>query len=235
MANRDELPAICILAGGLGARLGALVADTPKPLLEVAGEPFLLHQLRLLAAHGARNVVLCVGHLGERIEQRIGDDQFGIRIAYSYDGPMLQGTLGAIRRALPLLPPRFLVLYADTYLRLDYRAAAEAWRASGLHGLMTVFRNDGRWDASNVMYESGRVVAYDKATPAPEMRWIDYGLGGLDRSALEFVDAAESDLATLYRRLADRSELCGYEVVDRFYEIGTAESLSETEAFLRAM
>ena len=235
MADRDELPAICILAGGLGARLGALVADTPKPLLEVAGEPFLLHQLRLLAAHGARSVILCVGYLGERIEKRIGDEQFGIRIAYSYDGPMLQGTLGAIRRALPLLPPRFLVLYADTYLRLDYRAAAEAWRASGLHGLMTVFRNDGRWDASNATYESGRVVAYDKDAPTPEMRWIDYGLGGLDHSALEFVDAAESDLATLYRRLADRSELCGYEVADRFYTIGTAESFSETESFLRAM
>jgi NDP-sugar pyrophosphorylase family protein len=235
MANRDELPAICILAGGLGARLGALVADTPKPLLEVAGEPFLLHQLRLLAAHGARSVILCVGYLGERIEKRIGDEQFGIRIAYSYDGPMLQGTLGAIRRALPLLPPRFLVLYADTYLRLDYRAAAEAWRASGLHGLMTVFRNDGQWDVSNVTYESGRVVAYNKEAPTPEMRWIDYGLGGLDQSALEFVDVAESDLATLYRRLADRSELFGYEVADRFYEIGTAESLSETERFLYAM
>jgi N-acetyl-alpha-D-muramate 1-phosphate uridylyltransferase len=234
MSERDELPTICILAGGHGERLGTLVADIPKPLLEVAGEPFLLHQLRLLAAHEARNVVLCVGYLGERIEERIGNEQFGIQITYSYDSPMLDGTLGAIRRALPLLPDRFLVLYGDTYLRLDYGAAAEAWWASGLLGLMTAFRNDGRWDASNAEYESGRVVAYDKALPRPEMRWIDYGLGGLDVSALTFVDEAESDLATLYRRLAEEGELCGYEVADRFYEIGTAEALSETEHFLRS-
>jgi NDP-sugar pyrophosphorylase family protein len=147
---------------------------------------------------------------------------------------MLDGTLGAVRRALPLLPDRFLVLYGDTYLRLDYGAAVEAWRASGLLGLMTVFRNDGRWDASNVVYESGRVVVYDKALPRPEMRWIDYGLGGLDVSALEFVEEGESDLATLYRRLAEEGELCGFEVADRFYEIGTAEALSETEHFLRS-
>lgn len=234
MSERDELPTICILAGGQGARLGALVADTPKPLLEVAGEPFLIHQLRLLAAHRARDVVLCVGYLGERIEERIGNEQFGVQITYSYDSPMLDGTLGAIRRALPLLPDRFLVLYGDTYLRLDYGAAVEAWRASGLRGLMTVFRNDGRWDTSNVVYESSRVAVYNKAVPTPEMRWIDYGLGGLGVSALEFVDEAESDLATLYGRLAEEGELCGFEVADRFYEIGTAEALSETEHFLRS-
>lgn len=235
MSGRDELPAICILAGGLGVRLGALVADTPKPLLEVAGEPFLLHQLRLLAANGARSVVLCVGYLGERIEERIGGEQYGIQIAYSYDAPALEGTLGAVRRALQLLPDRFLVLYGDTYLRLDYRSAAEAWRESGLRGLMTVFRNDGRWDTSNVLFESGRVVAYDKTASTPEMRWIDYGLGGLDVSALEHVDATESDLSTLYRRLAEEGQLCGYEVADRFYEIGTAEALAETERFLRTV
>jgi NDP-sugar pyrophosphorylase family protein len=235
MNGRDELPTVCILAGGLGARLGSLVADTPKPLLKVAGEPFVLHQLRLLAGQGASDVVLCVGYLGDRIEERIGDEQFGVRITYSYDSPALEGTLGAIRKALPLLPDRFLVLYGDTYLRLDYGAAAEAWRASGLRGLMTVFRNDGQWDASNVLYESGRVVVYDKTAPTANMRWIDYGLGGLDVSALGFVGVAESDLATLYRRLAEEGELCGYEVADRFYEIGTADALAETERFLRTV
>jgi NDP-sugar pyrophosphorylase family protein len=235
LSARDDLPPICILAGGLGTRLGARVADTPKPLLEIAGEPFLCHQLRLLAAHGARSVVLSVGYLGEQVEARIGDEQFGIRIAYSYDTPTFNGTLGAIRGALRLLPDRFLVLYGDTYLRLDYAAAAKAWRASDLPGLMTVFLNDGRWDGSNVLYENGRVVAYDKFAPTPEMRWIDYGLGGLDVRALEFVDAEERDLSVLYHRLAERGSLCGYEVVDRFYEIGTADALAETERFLRGL
>src|SRR5947208_524923 len=123
-----RLPPVCILAGGRGTRLGAKIARTPKPLLDVAGEPFLLHQLRLLAANGTEEVVLCVGYLGEQIEQRVGLERFGIRIEYSYDAPELEGTLGAIRRALPLLPDRFLVLYGDTYLRLDYRTAADTWR-----------------------------------------------------------------------------------------------------------
>lgn len=234
MSSVDELPTVCILAGGLGARLGALVADTPKPLLEVAGEPFLLHQLRLLASHRASAVVLCVGYLGERIEERIGHSQFGIRIDYSYDAPGLEGTLGAIRRAVHLLPDRFLVLYGDTYLRLDYRAAAHAWEASGLLGLMTVLRNEGQWDRSNAVYEDGRVLAYSKTAPTPEMRQIDYGLGGLDVTALGLVGPAEQDLARLYGRLADAGELCGYEVKERFYEIGTPEALAETDRYLRS-
>lgn len=233
MSSRDDLPTFCILAGGLGTRLGSLVADTPKPLLDVAGEPFLFHQLRLLATHGARAVVLCVGYLGELIEARIGHERFGIRIDYSHDAPGLDGTLGAIRRALPLLPDRFLVLYGDTYLRLDYKGAVDAWRLSGLPGLMTVFRNEGRWDTSNVLYRSGRVVAYDKAAPTEEMRWIDYGLGGLEVSSLDYVDAEESDLASLYRRLAQAGRLCGYEVAERFFEIGTPTGLAETEHYLR--
>ena len=232
-SSREPLPTVCILAGGLGARLGRLVADTPKPLLEVAGEPFLLHQLRVLAANGAESVVLCVGYLGEQIEQRIGTERFGIRIAYSRDGPALAGTLGAIRRARPLLPERFLVLYGDTYLRLDYRAAVRVWDASGLAGLMTVFRNDGLWDTSNVVYRDGRVVAYDKAAPTSEMRWIDYGLGALDVRALDLVDQEESDLSALQQQLVAAGELCGYEVSDRFYEIGTAAGLAETDRFLR--
>lgn len=229
----SELPPVCILAGGLGTRLGEQVSVTPKPLLPVAGQPFLLHQLRLLAAANATEVVLCVGYLGEQIEARIGREQFGIRIAYSYDAPRLDGTLGALERALPLLPDRFLVLYGDTYLRLDYRAAADQWRRSGCRALMTVFRNEGRWDTSNVEYQNRRVVAYDKAAPTPSMQWIDYGLGGLTRGAFEFIDAGERDLARLYGRLAEMGELFGYEASERFYEIGTPESLAETDAFLR--
>src|ERR1700728_4172143 len=96
------LPPVCILAGGLGTRLGERVREVPKPLLEVAGEPFLIHQLRLLAAHGARSVVLCVGYLGEQIEYAVGGERFGVAIAYSHDGERLAGTLGAIRGALHL-------------------------------------------------------------------------------------------------------------------------------------
>jgi NDP-sugar pyrophosphorylase family protein len=225
-------PPVCILAGGRGTRLGELAREVPKPLLEVAGEPFLIHQLRLLAAGGVREAVICVGYRGEMIESRIGACRFGVRIAYSHDSPGLDGTLGAIRRARALLGERFLVLYGDTYLRVDYRAASRAWRESGLPALMVVLRNDRRWDTSNVRYEHGRVLAYDKWAPVPDMVWIDYGLGGLTAGALELVPESESDLAALYSMLARRGELCGHPASERFYEIGTPGALRETEAFL---
>jgi NDP-sugar pyrophosphorylase family protein len=229
----QPLPPVCILAGGLGTRLGERVRDTPKPLIEVAGEPFLLHQLRLLAKHSAERVVLCVGFLGERIEERIGAERFGIEIHYSYDAPGLDGTLGAVRRARDLLGERFLVLYGDTYLRIDYADVARAWEASGLPATMTVLRNEGRWDTSNAVYSEGRVTAYDKDSPSPAMHWIDYGLGGLAAVALDAAPADERDLATLYRDLARAGRLCGYEAERRFFEIGTPTALAETDAFLR--
>jgi NDP-sugar pyrophosphorylase family protein len=231
----NELPTVCILAGGRGRRLGPRVTDVPKPLLEVGGEPFLFHQLRLLARNGAKRVVLCVGYLGERIRARIGSRRFGLGIEYSFDAPGLDGTLGAIRRAQQLLGDRFLVLYGDTYLRLDYRAAADEWRRSGCLGLMVVLRNDGQWDQSNTVYADGRVITHDKSRPTSVMRWIDYGLGGLEAEALDRVPASERELSSLYRRLAELGELCGYEARERFYEIGRPEALAETDAFLHRL
>jgi len=232
-AEADPLPPVCILAGGLATRLGEFADATPKALLEVAGEPFVDHQLRLLARHHARDVVLSVGYLGELVAEHVGSERFGIRIAYSYDGPSLLGTLGALRHAAPLLGPRFLVLYGDTYLRIDYAAAASAWARSALPGMMTVLRNDGRWDTSNACFDGALVTEYDKRSPSSWMRWIDYGLGGFDVSALDTVGAEVTDVAELYRELARRRSLFGFAATERFYEIGTPDSLAETSAFLR--
>lgn len=232
--SRTELDPVCILAGGLGSRLGEQVRDTPKPLLEVAGEPFVVHQLRLLRDNGARRIVLCVGYLGELIERAVGDGHsLGLEVSYSYDGPDLAGTAGAVRQALPQLGDEFLVLYGDTYLRIDYLDVQRAFRESGLPALMTVLRNDGRWDTSNVLFAGGRVVSYDKRNPTPEMSWIDYGLGMMRRDALEVSD--DADLAGLYAELARRGELAGYEATERFYEIGTPDSLLETDEFLKSL
>jgi NDP-sugar pyrophosphorylase family protein len=233
--SAPEVPPVCILAGGLGSRLGKRVRDTPKPLLEVAGEPFLFHQLRLLAGHGVRRVVLCVGYRGEQIEDRVGAERCGVAIRYSFDAPGLDGTLGAVRRALPLLGERFLVLYGDTYLRIDYAAVARVWRESALPAVMTVLHNEGRWDTSNAVYRDGVVIRYDKNNPTAEMRWIDYGLGGLTAAALSAVGNEEPDLAKLYERLAALGRLCGYEACERFHEIGTPSALAETDAFLRKL
>ena len=227
------LPTVCILAGGLGTRLGARVRDTPKPLLEVAGEPFLVHQLRLLAKHGVSDVVLCVGYRGEMIEERIGTSCCGIRIAYSYDSPQLDGTLGAITRAADLLGERFLVLYGDAYLRLDYAAAAAAWDASGYPAMMTVLHNNDRWDRSNADFDGTRVTTYDKRSPDRRLQWIDYGLGGLESRLLPDGNAGKRDLADLYTQLAARGELFGFPATERFYEIGSPRALIETARFLK--
>jgi NDP-sugar pyrophosphorylase family protein len=230
--QQSHLPPVCILAGGSGTRLGAKVRDTPKPLLDVAGEPFLTHQLRLLAEHGARRVVISVGYLGGLIEERIGAERFGVSIQYSYDGPTALGTLGAIRKAANQLGDRFLVLYGDTYLQIDYGHASNAWSRSGLPAMMTVLRNQDRWDRSNAVFDGHVVTRYDKRTPDPAMEWIDYGLGGLTANVLDLVPTDVSELADLYRELSMSGLLFGYRATKRFYEIGSPESLAETEEFL---
>ena len=229
------MPAV-ILAGGLATRLRPLTQDIPKALIEVAGHPFLWHQLTLLRGHGLRHVVLAVGYLGERIQERFGDgSELGIQIDYTFDGPRLLGTGGAIRQALPLLPQRFFVLYGDSYLPCDYRAVEDAFRASGLPGLMTVYRNEGRYDSSNVEYDGGRILKYDKRNRTSGMRHIDYGLGVFDRSVFAAFPPGEMlDLARVYQDLLSAGNLAAFEVQDRFYEIGSPEGLRETAQFLKA-
>jgi NDP-sugar pyrophosphorylase family protein len=230
----DRLCPVCVLAGGRGNRLGERVRDVPKPMLPVAGEPFLVHQLRLLHRHGARRVVLCVGYHGEQIEEAIGGGRsLDLDVAYSYDSPRLDGTAGAVRGALPLLGPEFLVLYGDTYLLIDYAEVLRSFRASGMPALMTVLRNEGRWGRSNAVYDDGRVTAYNKRSPTTEMRWIDYGLGAMQASVFDRVSNTLSDLADVYHELAESEQLAGYEATERFYEIGTPEALAETDAWLR--
>jgi NDP-sugar pyrophosphorylase family protein len=226
---------VCILAGGLGSRLGATVADTPKPLLEVAGRPFMDWQLELLAHHGVTRAVVCVGYLGDRIEQALGTERHGVALTYRYDPPQLAGTAGAIRGALDALGDEFLVLYGDTYLRIDYAAVWRAFTASGRLGLMSVLENGGQWDQSNVaLSEDGATVAvYDKQRPTADMRWIDYGLGALRAEAL--VREPDDDLAGVYHRLAADGELVAYRATERFYEIGTPSALAEADEFLRTL
>jgi MurNAc alpha-1-phosphate uridylyltransferase len=200
-------------------------------MVPVAGRPFLEHVLELLARGGVERVVVCRGHLGEAIEAGLGDGRrFGLAIAHSDEGPEPIGTAGALRRALPLLGDRFLVTYGDTYLRVDPLAVAARHARSGLPGLMTVLRNRGRWDTSNVVYRGGLVRAYDKRSPPEGAEWIDYGMLSLMPEAL--VGGGEADLADVLSRLAGAGRLAGMAVRRRFYEIGTREALAETERFL---
>jgi NDP-sugar pyrophosphorylase family protein len=225
---------VAILAGGLATRLRPITAKIPKALVEVAGKPFVVHQVELLRSRGVRRVVLCLGHLGEQVEALVGDGRaLGMEIACSYDGDRLLGTGGALRRALPALGDRFLVLYGDSYLDCDYADVARRFVESGRLGLMTVFRNAGLWDASNVVFRDGRILRYTKGSRDPDMEHIDYGLGALRAEAFRAYPEGEPlDLAAVYQDLLARGELAGYEVARRFYEIGSPAGLEETRRLL---
>jgi NDP-sugar pyrophosphorylase family protein len=226
---------VAILAGGLATRLRPVTERIPKMLVEVAGEPFAAHQMRLLKRAGATRVVLCTGFLGEMIKEYVGDgSRFGLEISYSPDGPKLLGTAGALRQALPLLGGAFLSLYGDSYLPCDYSAVERAFLESGKLGLMTVYRNEGRWDTSNVEFENGRIVAYDKKNRTSRMRHIDYGLGAFRREAFDGIAEGEAaDLAALYQDLLARGELAAVEMSERFYEAGSFSGIEELAEYLR--
>jgi MurNAc alpha-1-phosphate uridylyltransferase len=230
-----QMPPLALLAGGLATRLRPQTLQRPNAMIDVAGEPFIAHQLRLLCRERINRVVLCVGYLGEQIEDFVKDgSRFGIAVDYRYDGPQLLGTGGALRQALDRLGPEFLVMYGDSWLDTAFAPIVETFRTSGKLALMTVYRNDDRWDRSNVWFEDGRIVAYDKQNRLPQMRYIDWGLSVVKADALFSMPAdTPFDLAGIYSELARDGELAGYEVTTRFYEIGSAEGLRETEALLR--
>jgi NDP-sugar pyrophosphorylase family protein len=227
---------VAILAGGMATRLRPITETIPKSLLEVNGEPFVLHQLRLLRGKGIRRVVLCVGHLGELVHQAVGDGAaFGVQVDYSFDGPILLGTAGAIKNALPKLGDSFFVMYGDSYLPCDYAAIARSFESAAALGMMTVFRNEGKWDTSNVEFEAGKILAYSKTERTPRMHYIDYGLGVFRAQAFETSPEGQSyDLAELYADLLRRKQLAAFEVRERFYEIGSPAGLQEAAEFLAA-
>jgi NDP-sugar pyrophosphorylase family protein len=227
---------VAILAGGLATRLLPMTETIPKSLIEVNGEPFAVHQLRLLQANGIRHVVFCVGHLGRQVQSVIGNGSaWGLQIDYSFDGPVLLGTAGAVRNALPKLGDAFFVMYGDSYLPCDYTAVARNFESTGALGMMTVFCNEGKWDTSNVELEAGRILAYSKTNRTSRMRYIDYGLGVFRAEAFRNLPVEKAfDLTELYKDLLHRKQLAAFEVRERFYEIGSPEGLRETGEFLAA-
>jgi N-acetyl-alpha-D-muramate 1-phosphate uridylyltransferase len=229
-----KLP-VAILAGGLATRLHPMTETIPKALVEVAGKPFILRQLDYLRRQGVRRVVLCTGFLGEQIEAVVGDGSaLELAVSYSQDWPNLMGTGGALKQALPLLDSSFLVLYGDSYLPVDFASVERVFLASGKPALMTVQRNADRWDKSNVLFRDGVIVEYNKQSPAPEMKHIDYGLGVLSASVLaDEKTAGPLDLADIYHRLLLSGQLAGYEVYERFYEIGSHKGLAETADYFK--
>jgi len=230
----SDLFPVAILAGGLATRLRPITETIPKSLVDINGEPFIAHQLRLLAQSGVNRVLICTGYLGEKIEQFVGNGKrFGLSVEFSHDGPRLLGTAGAIKKALPLLGDFFFILYGDSYLPCDYRKIQKAFIDSKRMALMTVFQNEGRWDKSNVEFVDGQILIYDKIHPTPAMRHIDYGVGVFQKEAFHLVPTDQPyDLAKLYQELIHRGEVAGFLVEERFFEVGSFEGIEEFRRFL---
>lgn len=225
---------VALLAGGLATRLRPITEKIPKVLVSVAGRPFLEHQLALLRKQGLTRVVLCLGHLGEMVVDQFGDGSaHGMRLEYSFDGPKLLGTGGALKQAMPKLSENFFVLYGDSYLTEPFVPVAEFFLRSGKLGLMTVFNNEGKYDTSNVVFGEGEIKVYDKKQRLPEMRHIDYGLSLFHKSAFdEWPDNQPFDLAAVMTRLVEQRQMAGWEVKERFYEIGSHIGLEELNRIL---
>jgi NDP-sugar pyrophosphorylase family protein len=235
MGRRCSFVSECvILAGGVGSRLGTHTGNLPKTLIPVAGRPFADYQLTWLAKQGVGKVVYCIGYRGDQIRDYVGEgDRWGLNVTYVDEGLDLRGTGGALRLALDEreLAECFGVLYGDSYLRVDIPVIFAAFHRSGRPALMTVLRNNGRWDRSNADFDGRLVTRYSKDDG--DFKWIDYGLTVLDRDVVSRIPQGQSaDLVPLYSELSSERLLAGFEVTERFYEIGSLEGLSDLERAL---
>ena len=229
-----------ILAGGLGSRMVAYTGGQSKHLIPVLGKPFAHYQLTWLAGHGIKEIVYCLGHMGESIEEYVGDgSDWGLRVRYVYDGEKLLGTGGALRRAYEanVLNRWFFVLYGDSFLPFDFRALGAAFLAQAKPAMMAVYRNRQMYDKSNVLFENGLLSLYMKNAPGDilsAMHWIDYGVSALKSGIIEReVPSGEVyDLSVLYNRLSTHGDLAGFEVAERFYEVGSISGLRDFEEWL---
>jgi NDP-sugar pyrophosphorylase family protein len=201
----------------------------------VCGRPFLAYQLEYLVHHGIRDIILCVGHLGDVIEDHFGDGRrFGVTIRYWRERDRLLGTAGAIKNVEYLLDDAFFVTYGDSYTVVDFVKIMDYFLSRDCLGLMVVFKNEDRWDRSNVVVDGEFVRVYDKQRLHPGIRYIDFGVSLFRREAFRHVPAGVPvDLNDMNQQLIAQQQLLAYETHNRFYEIGSIAGLREFETLLR--
>ncbi len=239
MKDMDDMQVV-VMMGGLGTRLGEITATCPKPLLPVNDRPFFEYELRLLILAGFRRFLFCTGYLSEEIEEHFGDGaDYGISIDYSRDSDgkeadnepkKLLGTGGALRKAYDKLEDDFMLVYADSFMDIDYREVVWRYRMAKKEGalsLMTLLENNGRYDSSNVIYNDGKIELYDKK-PDDRMKYIDYGVNVFAKEVLKDRKEGEAfDLSEIQHGLSIEGKLAGLVVKRRFYEIGRPDSYRE--------
>jgi NDP-sugar pyrophosphorylase family protein len=228
---------VVILAGGLATRLRPMTETIPKALIDINNDTFISHQLRLLKSKGIEQVTLCLGYLGEQVIDYLKQqNNFDLDIQFSFDGPKLLGTAGAIKQALKnnaIANDQFFVMYGDSYLNCDYLAIQQYFVTKNKQGLMTVFKNSNQWDKSNIEYENNKIIVYDKKNSTNKMHYIDYGLSIFYRTAFDLVPNDQPyDLAELLQLLLSKDEVAAYEVKERFYEAGSFSGIDDLKQLL---
>ncbi|MBI4233156.1 MAG: NTP transferase domain-containing protein [Chloroflexi bacterium] len=228
-----------VLAGGRGTRLRPLTYSVPKVMVPVGGRPFLSYLLGHLKACGLTDVVLCIGYLGEQIQDCFGDGAaLGMNLSYSREGEHLLGTAGALKLAEPMLEEWFLVLNGDTYLPIDYRHVTSAFVTGHWPAMMVVYDNkEATGVAANVALDDKlrAVVRYAKGRADPAIRFVDAGVSILRRTVLDGL--APGQVASLeqsvFPHLAEAGHLGAHLSTSPFYDIGTFEKLRLFEGVLK--
>jgi NDP-sugar pyrophosphorylase family protein len=221
-----ELPPVVILCGGQATRLGALTKHLPKSLIPIHGKPFIDWQLELIRNQGAREVVLCTGHLDQALREYVGNgSRYNLRISYSHENKPL-GTAGALRQAIPLLPPAFFVTYGDSYLEYPWSRIFKDFERSQTNSHLSIYPNRGQWDNSNIQVSKGQLLYFSSPTSADACEYIDYGLSILTRAAVSAFPS-HGDLKDELQRMSTDGQI-SFTIVDkRFFEIGSKQGIAD--------
>lgn len=223
---------IVILAGGLATRLYPYTLGVPKSLILINDKPFIYWQLKQLKEQNTKNIILCLGkHSKQIIDYLELNSKFGLNIKYSLEKEKL-GTGGAISNVYSKLDDYFGILYGDSYLQINFKRIEKYYKKKNKLGLMTVYKNNGLYDRSNIIYKNKKIVKYEKELQDDEMKFIDYGFGIIDKSVFR-KRRGNFDLANIYKELLSKNELASYRVKKRFYEIGSFQGMEETSEFLK--
>jgi MurNAc alpha-1-phosphate uridylyltransferase len=226
---------LAILAGGLATRLYPMTQNIPKSMVEIAGQPFIDWQLKMISTSGFTKVVLCLGDKGDQVKNFVGNgSKYGLDVSYSFDGEKALGTGGAIAKALPILGDNFGVTFGDSYLPIDFKSVCDIFNQSEKKALMTIYKNLNQFGKSNVEFVNGKIITYSKNSSTKVMEYIDYGFSIFRKEVFLNIPKDEFlDLGDVIEKIVKDGDLEGFEVKQRFYEIGSFEGIQEISNYLK--